>query len=197
MIIFNILAILVNLINSYVVARFARKMFATTLAGSFLFSCMAIGIIIDSSFDIGMMGSMIFWGIVLFIAVLILVLANPLRYFIAYGFFFLLLITALLPFDLPELIKDSSIIALLLILAPVVPIIIFRQNIKLITIGLSSGGSLGFGLISLINLLAKPSEGILLMYALLYVASIIFGIYFQFKMYNQYFDKLEDSNMGS
>ncbi|MFN5006330.1 MAG: hypothetical protein ACK5GO_02430 [Ignavibacteria bacterium] len=197
MIIFSILAVLVNLINSYVVARFARKMFATTLAGSFLFSCLAIGIIVESSFDIGMMSSMIFWGIVLTIAVLILVLANPLRYFIAYGFFFLLLITALLPFDLPGLIKDSSIVALLLILVPVVPVIIFRQNIKLITIGLSSGGSLGFGLISLINLLAKPTDSILLMYALLYVASIAFGIYFQFRLYDQYFGKSEEQALNS
>jgi hypothetical protein len=172
-------------------------MFATTLAGSFLFSCLAIGIIVESSFDIGMMSSMIFWGIVLTIAVLILVLANPLRYFIAYGFFFLLLITALLPFDLPGLIKDSSIVALLLILVPVVPVIIFRQNIKLITIGLSSGGSLGFGLISLINLLAKPTDSILLMYALLYVASIAFGIYFQFRLYDQYFGKSEEQALNS
>jgi hypothetical protein len=67
----------------------------------------------------------------------------------------------------------------------------------LITIGLSSGGSLGFGLISLINLLAKPTDSILLMYALLYVASIAFGIYFQFRLYDQYFGKSEEQALNS
>jgi hypothetical protein len=194
MIILSIISAILNLINSYVVARFARKMFATTLAGSFLFSCIAIATIIEAAFDTEMLSSAIFWGIVLGFTILIMVLANPLRYFIAYGFFFILLLTLMLPLNISELIRDSSWLAIVFALVPLVPVVLFRNNIRLITIGLSSGGSFGFGLISLLSMISKTTEGMLIVYAVLYLSSIVFGIYFQFKMYDEYFgnaNKLE------
>jgi len=124
-------------------------------------------------------------------ALLILILANPLRYLIAYGFVFLLLLTLLLPFDLPKLIKDSNLLAFILVLLPIVPVVIFRKQIRYLTIGLSSGGSLGFGLISLINLLVDPTESILLIDAILYFTSVAFGVYFQFKLYDNFFGSQE------
>lgn len=195
MVVISILSVLINFVNSYVVARFARKMFATTLAGSFLFSCLAIGLIIDSSFNTEITSSAIFLGIIFVIALLILILANPLRYLIAYGFTFLLLITLLLPFDLVELISENKVIALVLIILPIVPVIILRKQIKLFTIGLSSGGSMGFGLISFIHLITKPTEGVLLLDSMLYLISIGFGIYFQFKMYDTVFGKSENKEV--
>jgi len=187
----SIISVIINLANSYIVARFARKMFATTLAGSFLFSCLAIGIIVDSSFGTEITTSMFFLIPIIAFALLILILANPLRYLIAYGFVFLLLLTLLLPFDLPKLIKDSNLLAFILVLLPIVPVVIFRKQIRYLTIGLSSGGSLGFGLISLINLLVDPTESILLIDAILYFTSVAFGVYFQFKLYDNFFGSQE------
>lgn len=191
----SIISVIINLANSYIVARFARKMFATTLAGSFLFSCLAIGIIIDSSFGTEITTTVYFLTPIVVFALLILILANPLRYLIAYGFVFLLLITLLLPFDLPNLIKDSNMIALILVLLPIIPVVSFRKQIRYLTIGLSSGGSLGFGLISLLNLLVDPTEGILLLDAILYFTSVAFGVYFQFKLYDNFFGSSEHKAM--
>jgi len=179
-------SILLSLLNAYLIARYARDKFALTLSGSFLFSSVAIASYISLAFNYDLLSSNIYWGFVAFFAIMIYFLSNPLRYIIAW-FFTLLIITMV--FILPLNLKINSTTALISAIAAVVPVYVYRKEIKLVLIGLMSGTNLTLGIMILLFSLSPISlyESLGRISALSYLLGAVAGVYFQFKLYDKYF----------
>jgi hypothetical protein len=181
------LSALLAFFNAYLVARFARVKFAITLTVGFLISAIAT----TSYFSVASNNSdwatsKIYWGFILVFAVLILLLSNPLRYFIAWMMTFLL---AYLVIFVPFEIEVTKTTISTLLIASLVPVIIFRKSIKLILVGIISGTNAVLGLLLILFSVAPTSSYEILskLTSILYLAGAGFGIYFQFKLYERYF----------
>jgi hypothetical protein len=180
------LAILISFLNAYLISRYARIKFALTLAGSFLLSAVAVAAYTSVAFNYNIMSSSFYWGFVIVFALLIFFLSNPLRYVIAWLFAVLIiLLVAILPFD----IKITSTISAIVAIAAAVPVFIFRKEIKWVLVGLMSGTNLALGVMILLFSLCPISSYSILskISSLLYLCGAAAGIYFQFKLYDQYF----------
>lgn len=189
------LAILISLANAYLIARYGRVKFALTLAGSFMLSIFSTAAYFSVAYGENMMTEPIYWGVGLFIALLIYALSNPLRHVIAWLFATIVIVlVVVLPFDLEITAKTLGITAI----AAVIPVFIFRKEIKVVLVGLMSGTNLAIGVILLLISLSPISfyESIYKISSVLYLLGAAIGVYFQFKLYERYFpSKNDDKNL--
>jgi hypothetical protein len=191
-----LLAILISLVNAYLIARYARNKFALTLSGSFLLSAFAIASYFSIAFKYNLMSSGIYWGIIVVTALLIFFLSNPLRHFITWLFVLMILIlVVILPFE----IKINQTTSLIISIIAAIPVYIYRNEIKWILVGLMSGINLAMGLLILLYTISPLSMFSVLtkVSSLLYLSGATAGVYFQFKLYDKYFaqNNLEQPNL--
>lgn len=189
------LAIILSFLNAYLIARFARNKFGLTLGGSFLLSALAAGAYSEVAFNVNVLSSGIYWGTVLGFALLTYFLANPLRYFIAWFIgVMIIILTVILPLDL----EINSTVSAFAFLSPIIPIYIFRKQIKVLLVGLLSGINLALGLmILLFKVLPYSSyEMLASLSSPLFLIGAFVGVYFQFKLYEKYFpaESIESSS---
>lgn len=183
-----LLAVLISFVNTYLIARYARNKFAVTLAGSFLLSAFAIASYFSIAFKYNLMSSGIYWGVVIVFALFIFFLSNPLRHFITWFFALIILIlVVILPFE----IKINQTTSILFSIIAAIPVYIYRNEIKLVLVGLMSGTNLAMGLLILLYTISPLSMFSVLtkVSSLLYLSGAAAGVYFQFKLYDKYFLK--------
>ena len=118
-----------------------------------------------------------------------------LRHVIAWLFATIVIVlVVVLPFDLEITAKTLGITAI----AAVIPVFIFRKEIKVVLVGLMSGTNLAIGVILLLISLSPMSfyESIYKISSVLYLLGAAIGVYFQFKLYERYFpSKNDDKNL--
>jgi len=186
-------SILLAIFNAYLIARYARDKYALTLSGSYLFSSVAIASYISVAFNYDLLTSSYYWGFVIVCTIMIYFLSNLLRYFIAW-LFSLLIITMVV--ILPLELTINSTTSLISAIAAAIPVYIYRNEIKLVLIGLMSGTNLILGIMILLFKLSPISfyESLSKLSSLLYLLGTASGVYFQFKLYDKYFpSKIADT----
>lgn len=189
-------AILLSLLNAFLIAKYARLKFALTLAGSFLLSAIAIPAYTSVAVDYNLMSSNFYWGFVIVFVLLIYFLSNPLRHLIAWFFAVIMIILIImLPFE----IKITSTSSALISITAAIPVYIYRKEIKWILVGLMSGTNLAMGVMILLISLSPISyyENLIKISSIFYVSGAAAGVYFQFKLYDKYFSVKKTDTSGS
>lgn len=195
----SFVAILISLLNTYIIARFARKYFSLVLSGSFLLSSISAASYLSLAYNIDLLSSIWFWGIVSVFAILIFIFSKPLKYIFTWFLILsLLALILIIPFEL----EPGGLLSLVFTIVSAGLVYFLRKEITNVLVGILSGFNLSLALSIIIfetGIFEIDTFGKISIF--LYLIGPVAGVIFQFKYYNKYFNNSngtgEDSSLSN